>query len=382
MSKRASEETVDDSSDHKRERKARVWMDGCFDMVHFGHANALRQGKQMGEYLIVGVHSDVEIAKHKGPPVFNEQERYRMVRAIKWVDEIVENAPYVTTIETLDKYDCDYCVHGDDITTTADGTDTYHLVKKAKRYRECKRTQGVSTTALVGRMLLLTKTHHKRDDEDGLDKTQVGAIGQGSHNDSPWTGVSQFLPTTQRIIQFSEGKEPKPDDRIIYVAGAFDLYHIGHLAFLEKAAAEGDYLIVGLHKDSVVNRYKGANFPIMNLQERVLSVLACKYVSEVVIGAPYSVTKELMDHFKVDLVCHGLTPVMPDVDGSDPYAEPKSRGKFKIIDSETDLTTQMVIDRIISNRLEFEKRNKAKTEKELKIIEIMEKEKKSGEQNG
>ena len=60
------------------------------------------------------------------------------------------------------------------------------------------------------------------------------------------------------------------------MAGAFDLFHVGHLDFLEKARAEGDYLIVGLHTDPVVNRYKGANYPIMNLHERVLSVLACR----------------------------------------------------------------------------------------------------------
>lgn len=118
-----------------------------------------------------------------------------MVRAIKWVDEIVEGAPYVTTLETLDKYNCDFCVHGgelpqgcwfnshrvlcrfrprgsglnggngglcfpDDITLTVDGKDTYEEVKREGRYRECKRTQGVSTTDLVGRMLLMTKAHH------------------------------------------------------------------------------------------------------------------------------------------------------------------------------------------------------------------------------
>ena len=33
------------------------------------------------------------------------------------------------------------------------GTDTYHLVKAADRYKECKRTQGISTTDLVGRMV-------------------------------------------------------------------------------------------------------------------------------------------------------------------------------------------------------------------------------------
>ena len=41
-------------------------------MVHFGHANSLRQAKAMGDRLVVGVHTDEEITLHKGPPVFNE----------------------------------------------------------------------------------------------------------------------------------------------------------------------------------------------------------------------------------------------------------------------------------------------------------------------
>lgn len=102
------------------------------------------------------------------------------------------------------------------------------------------------------------------------------SMGQDHSATSPWTGCSQFLPTTQKIIQFSDGKSPLPGDRIVYVAGAFDLFHVGHLDFLEQAAKKGDYLIIGLHTDPIVNRYKGSNYPIMNLHERVLSVLACK----------------------------------------------------------------------------------------------------------
>lgn len=44
-------------------------------MMHFGHANMLRQAKEMGDYLVVGVHSDAEILKNKGPPVMTESER-------------------------------------------------------------------------------------------------------------------------------------------------------------------------------------------------------------------------------------------------------------------------------------------------------------------
>ncbi|CAG2105050.1 unnamed protein product [Medioppia subpectinata] len=349
----------------------RVWCDGCYDMVHFGHANQLRQAKAMGDRLIVGVHSDAEITRHKGPPVFNEEERYKMVSAIKWVDEVVRDAPYITTLETLDKYDCDFCVHGDDITLDADGHDTYRYVKENGRYKECQRTAGVSTTDLVGRMLLLTKAHHRQSRgpvDDLPDREHTENISRDSSTHSPWTGISQFLPTTQKIIQFAEGKEPKPNDRIVYVAGAFDLFHVGHIDFLEKASKEGDYLIVGLHTDVVVNKYRSYNYPIMNLHERVLSVLACKYVNEVVIGAPYSVKSDLMNHFKVDVVIHGHTDIHPDADGSDPYAEPKRLGKFKAIKSGNDLSTFDIVDRIIANSMQFRLRNKNKEKKEIDLI--------------
>lgn len=43
---------------------------------------------------------------------------------------------------------------------------------------------------------------------------------------NPWTGLSQFLQTSQKIIQFASGKEPQPGETVIYVAGAFDLFRI------------------------------------------------------------------------------------------------------------------------------------------------------------
>ncbi|KAH0517960.1 Ethanolamine-phosphate cytidylyltransferase [Microtus ochrogaster] len=378
-----------------------------YDMVHYGHSNQLRQARAMGDYLIVGVHTDEEIAKHKGPPVFTQEERYKMVQAIKWVDEVVPAAPYVTTLETLDKFNCDFCVHGNDITLTVDGRDTYEEVKQAGRYRECKRTQGVSTTDLVGRMLLVTKAHHSSQEMSSEYREYADSFGKCPGGQSPWTGVSQFLQTSQKIIQFASGKEPQPGETVIYVAGAFDLFHvdIGHVDFLEEVhkLAKRPYIIAGLHFDQVsafllvhfsvphelmghgvphrsslgsveVNRYKGKNYPIMNLHERTLSVLACRYVSEVVIGAPYSVTEELLSHFKVDLVCHGKTEIVPDRDGSDPYQhwglqEPKRRGIFRQIDSGSDLTTDLIVQRIIKNRLEYEARNQKKEAKELAFLE-------------
>lgn len=128
--------------------------------------------------------------------------------------------------------------------------------------------------------MLLCKELKSQEIENLMKKMSLikgpSELGQDHAARSPWTGCCQFLPTTQKIIQFSDGKSPQPGDKIVYVAGAFDLFHIGHLDFLEKAKELGDYLIVGLHTDPIVNQYKGGNYPIMNLHERVLSVLACK----------------------------------------------------------------------------------------------------------
>jgi ethanolamine-phosphate cytidylyltransferase len=63
---------------------------------------------------------------------------------------------------------------------------------------------------------------------------------------------------------------------------------------LQNAKALGDYLIVGLHDDETINSFKGANYPVLSLQERVLNVLAMRYVDEVIIGAPWKVTENLI----------------------------------------------------------------------------------------
>lgn len=60
----------------KKGKKVRVYMDGCFDMMHYGHANALRQARALGDELVVGVNSDEEIKANKGPPVMSMDERY------------------------------------------------------------------------------------------------------------------------------------------------------------------------------------------------------------------------------------------------------------------------------------------------------------------
>lgn len=62
---------------------------------------------------------------------------------------------------------------------------------------------------------------------------------------------------------------------------------------------------MGVHTDEDVQGRRGPHLPIMNLHERALSVLACKYVDEVIIGSPVVITDDLIKTFNISVVVRG-----------------------------------------------------------------------------
>lgn len=333
----------------------RIYLDGCFDIMHSGHYNAIRQAKMLGKVLVAGIHSDEEISRNKGPPVMCMKERLAMVRACKWVDEIVENAPYSPDSAWLDRCNCLYLAHGDDIAINSDGVDAYGALKSAGRFKVIKRTEGISTTSIVGKLLLMTREQH----ETRNSPTSASMVGEENER--------HFLTTSRRISEFSNKRQPEPGARIVYIDGSFDLFHIGHVTTLRKARELGDFLVVGIHDDQTVNLHKGANYPIMNLHERVMNVLACKYADEVVMGAPWKVTEDLIKSMNVAVVVQGTIPKYDeslrtlrkgslDILGEDPYEVAKERGIYVEVESEIPIETKDIIQRIIDNRLNVMKK--------------------------
>ena len=76
-----------------------VFTNGCFDILHVGHIQYLEQSRALGDRLIVGLNSDASVRRLKGSgrPVNNQDDRKRMLMALRCVDEVVifhDDTPY------------------------------------------------------------------------------------------------------------------------------------------------------------------------------------------------------------------------------------------------------------------------------------------------
>jgi ethanolamine-phosphate cytidylyltransferase len=285
-----------------------------------GHAGAVVQARQLGDELYVGVHSDEAILENKGPTVMNLKERLLATDACRWVTKSIPHAPYVTQLDWISHFGCKYVVHGDDITSDSSGEDCYRFVKAANRFKVVKRTPSISTTDLVGRMLLCTKGHFIKS----LERTLAGEEGPGTEEERKVNGKAMlerirlyatdetakkpgadvwFWGKQAGFRELFRGVGPKPGQRVVYVDGGFDLFSSGHIQFLrlvteaEEELARNDgwyseeainerkgkgadygpvFVVAGVHDDEVINKWKGVNYPIMNIFERGLCVLQCR----------------------------------------------------------------------------------------------------------
>ena len=68
-----------------------VFTNGCFDIIHSGHLDLLKEARSYGDKLIVGLNSDKSISKLKGPerPIIVQSERKKILLALKYVDEVI-----------------------------------------------------------------------------------------------------------------------------------------------------------------------------------------------------------------------------------------------------------------------------------------------------
>ncbi len=132
----------------------------------------------------------------------------------------------------------------------------------------------------------------------------------------------------------------------VYVDMVADLFHYGHVRFLEQAREQGDLLVVGVHSDETVASYK--RMPILSMEERIASIRTCQFVDEIVPDAPLIITREYLAQHNIDLVVHA-----DDFDEAALgkfYGVPIEMGIFRTVPYTLGISTTEILRRIKERR--------------------------------
>lgn len=138
-----------------KNRPIRVYADGVFDLFHLGHMKQLEQCQKSlpNVKLICGIPSDKVTHKLKGLTVLTDKQRCESLKHCKWVDEVIPNAPWAITPEFLLKHKIDYVAHDDLPYGSADSDDIYRPVKEMGKFLVTQRTDGISTSDIITKII-------------------------------------------------------------------------------------------------------------------------------------------------------------------------------------------------------------------------------------
>ena len=130
---------------------------------------------------------------------------------------------------------------------------------------------------------------------------------------------------------------------VAFANGCFDLLHVGHIRYLESAAAEADRLIVAVNDDESVRRLKGAGRPILAATDRAALVAALRCVDYVVIF-PEPTVGPLLLVLEPDVHCKGTDYALDTVPERDVVAS--YGGRVAIVGDPKDHSTRDLLARL------------------------------------
>lgn len=153
------------------------------------------------------------------------------------------------------------------------------------------------------------------------------------------------------LLSFFAG--PLKAETRVYVDIVGDLFHAGHVTFLEQAKSFGDYLIVGVLADETVEGYKRS--PVISLDDRVKVIQACGLVDEVVVAPPVQLSEEMIREMKISYIVHGddLKPELVE----EHYGPASRLGIYRTVPYTKGISTTEIINRVVDryNEGEFQR---------------------------
>lgn len=131
--------------------------------------------------------------------------------------------------------------------------------------------------------------------------------------------------------------------KVVFTNGCFDLLHLGHVDYLEKARALGDRLVIGLNTDNSVSRFKGPERPLQDQNSRARILASMQFVDLVVFfneDTPYDLISALVP----DILVKGSDYLAENIVGADVVKN--AGGKVMTLDFVPGYSTTRIVEKI------------------------------------
>ena len=156
------------------------------------------------------------------------------------------------------------------------------------------------------------------------------------------------METKDKIVSFESGisivnQWKKSKLQVVFTNGCFDILHLGHIDYLEKARNEGDRLIVGLNTDASIIKIKGPDRPIVNENARA-RLLASMYFVDLIIAFDEETPLKLIQSLKPDILIKGNDYDIKNIVGADFVLE--NGGSVRTIELVEGYSTSSIIEKI------------------------------------
>ena len=153
--------------------------------------------------------------------------------------------------------------------------------------------------------------------------------------------ADKIKPLAEASLQVKSWKET--GQTVVFTNGCFDLIHLGHVDYLEKARNLGDRLVVGLNSDSSVSRFKGPERPLQDQVSRARVMASFQFVDMVVYfdeDTPLGLISELIPNILVK----GSDYLAENIVGADVVKN--NGGSVKTIDFVPGYSTTRIVEKI------------------------------------
>jgi len=343
----------------RRALTCRGLIEGVWDGLHIGSVTRLITASQKCNSLVVGLYNDVStVEATQLAPIFTLEERRRLISSVRDVDRVIYNIPFDSEESKLAKVKCDFLMIKTNQPSSSDYGTTHPFARyKAKRYENMKQDEN---NHIFRRFHSMIKTGEIReiisdvyaDIGDSLilihlyklawkncmlitKNTPYAGVFDGKTGrfnlHATWASLRRRDATSRPMISsrtikshretsmeekidlgidplHNKTSENEGDDQIIvYLDGAFDVLHVGHIDLIEAARTRfnATKLVIGILSDEAI--YKVSDeLPCFSMLERAAVVESLRGVDEVIYDVPWVLRSDMLKEFNVNIVLQRL----------------------------------------------------------------------------